>query len=224
MTTTSHLGLALVQQSQAQKEVTVNRALKDIDAILNTGAIDKDVATPPVSPSAGDVYLVAASATGDWASQDGKIAYFDDIWYFITPREGMKLWVNDEDKHYIYFNSAWNSETDHPRNYSQQQLFGMKTLTDGATINWDLRYEQVAEVTLAGNRTLANPTNGEAGGTYLLVVRQDATGSRTLNFGANYRFPGGTVPTMTSTANAVDVLTFVYDGTYMLGAAQQDFS
>lgn len=224
MATTNHLGLTLVEQSQAQKEVTVNRALSDIDAILNTGALDRNLATPPASPSAGDVYIVAASATGDWAGQDGNIAYFDQIWRFITPREGMKLWLNNEDKHYVYFNSVWNSETDHPRNFSQQQLFGKKTLTDGATINWDLRYEQVAEVTLAGNRTLANPTNGEAGGTYILIVKQDSTGSRTLSFGANYAFPGGTAPTLSTAANAVDVLSFVYDGTNMLGVAQLDFS
>ena len=67
MTTTSHLTLTLVEQSQASKEVTVNTALARIDAILNTGAKDKDLSTPPGSPAAGDVYIVAASPTGAWA-------------------------------------------------------------------------------------------------------------------------------------------------------------
>ena len=91
MATTAHLNLALVEQSQAQKEVTVNRALMDIDALLNTGVIDHSLATPPGSPSTGDVYIVAASATGDWAGQDGNIAYFDGIWYFITPNIELAL-------------------------------------------------------------------------------------------------------------------------------------
>ncbi len=107
MTTTTHLGITLVEQSQAQKEVTVNTALTRIDAVLNTGAKDKDLATPPGSPATGDVYIVATSPTGAWSGQAGKIAYFDQIWRFITPNEGMSLWVNDEDLIYTYNGSSW---------------------------------------------------------------------------------------------------------------------
>ena len=107
MTTTTHLGISLVQQAQAQKEITINTALTRIDALLNTGAIDKDLATPPGSPASGDVYIVAASATGDWAGKDGQIAYFDQIWRFIPPNEGVSLWVNDENLIYSYDGSAW---------------------------------------------------------------------------------------------------------------------
>lgn len=107
MSTTSHLGITLVEQSQAQKEITVNEALARIDAVLNTGAMDKDAATPPGSPATGDVYIVAASPTGAWSGKEGQIAYFDQIWRFIVPREGMRLWVNDEDEIYTYTGSAW---------------------------------------------------------------------------------------------------------------------
>ncbi len=107
MTTTSHLGVTLVVQSQAQKEVTVNTALHVIDALLNTGAKDKDLATPPGSPAAGDVYIVAASPTGAWSGQAGKIAYYTQTWQFIMPNEGMTLWVNDEDALYTYNGSGW---------------------------------------------------------------------------------------------------------------------
>jgi len=224
MATTAHLGITLIEQSQAQKEVTANRAFKDIDAILNTGAIDRTLATPPASPASGDVYIVAASATGAWAGKDGKIAYFDAIWYFITPREGMSLWVNNEDLLYTYTGSAWSAETARSRSFSQHQLFALKTLTDAATISWDVAANQVARVTLAGNRTLSNPTGAVAGATYLLIVKQDATGSRTLAFGTNYKFPGGSAPAMSTTANATDVLSFVFDGTNMLGVAQKNFS
>lgn len=224
MATTAHLGLTLIDQAQAQKEVTANRAFKDIDAILNTGAIDRTLATPPATPASGDVYIVAASATGAWAGNSGKIAYFDTIWYFITPREGMSLWANNEDLFYTYNGSAWSVETDRARSFTKQQLFGLKTLTDAASIAWDVSANQVATVTLAGNRTLANPTGGVAGATYLLIVKQDATGSRTLSYGTNFKFPGGTVPTLTTTANATDVLSFIYDGTRMLGVAQKNFA
>lgn len=107
MTTTNHLALTLVEQAQAQKEVTVNAALSRLDALLNMGAVDKDLATPPGSPTAGDVYIVAASPTGAWAGQAKKIAYFDQSWNFISPREGLTLWVNDENVLYSYDGTNW---------------------------------------------------------------------------------------------------------------------
>lgn len=107
MTITSHINITLLEQGQAQKEITVNEALQKIDAILNIGAVSIGDTTPPVSPSNGDVYIVGNSATGDWSGYDNNIAYFETIWKFISPNEGMSLWVNDEDKIYSWDNSAW---------------------------------------------------------------------------------------------------------------------
>jgi len=111
------------------------------------------------------------------------------------------------------------------REYTKTQNFDMTTLSDGANISWDLSQNQVATVTLAGNRTLDAPSNQVAGATYLLIVKQDGTGSRTLNTSASaYKFPGGTEPTLSTGANAVDILTFVSDGSSMFGVAQLNFS
>ncbi len=107
MATTAHLGLTLVESAQAQKEVTVNTALTRIDALLNTGVKDKDSNAAPGSPAAGDVYIVGSSPTGAWSGQASKVAYFEQVWRFITPHEGLSLWVNDEDKLYTYNGSAW---------------------------------------------------------------------------------------------------------------------
>lgn len=106
---------------------------------------------------------------------------------------------------------------------NQQTFSPLQTLVDGANISWDLSTQQVAQVTLGDNRTLDNPTNLQAGATYILIVRQDATGSRTLAFGTAYKFPGGTAPTLTTTANAIDIITFITDGTDMFGVEQLDF-
>lgn len=57
---------------------------------------------------------------------------------------------------------------------------GRRTLADGATINIDAYEGPRFEVTLAGNRILATPTNLVTGQTLELLVQQDATGSRTL--------------------------------------------
>ena len=92
-----------------------------------------------------------------------------------------------------------------------------QTLVDAATITWDGANGQIATVTLAGNRTLANITNPRIG-TYILHVIQDGVGGRTLSFQRNYRFTANVTPTLTSAAGSRDIFTFVSDGTRMYGA------
>jgi hypothetical protein len=92
---------------------------------------------------------------------------------------------------------------------SSDQLEGrfaveIATLTDGATITPDFGANQNFTVTLGGNRTLANPSNMVVGQTGSIFLVQDGTGSRTLSFGTYYDFAGGTAPTLTTTASAVD--------------------
>lgn len=99
--------------------------------------------------------------------------------------------------------------------WASQQYFGTATLTDAAGIDWNLSTAQTAKVTLGGNRTLNAPTNMKDGGTYILRMVQDATGSRTLAFNAVYLFPSGIAPTLTTTPSAVDLLSCTSDGTSM---------
>ena len=73
-------------------------------------------------------------------------------------------------------------------------------------------------VTLGGNRTLANPSNIVAGQSGIIVITQDATGSRTLAYGSYWKFAGGTAPTLTTTANAVDVLAYYTNSTTTITA------
>lgn len=106
--------------------------------------------------------------------------------------------------------------------WTKQQYFGEATLTDAVNIVWVLDDAQTAKVTLQGNRTLDNPTTMQAGGTYLLRIIQDATGGRTLAYGTAYKFPNGLAPTLTTPANAVDLLSCVSDGTSMFCIATLD--
>ena len=82
------------------------------------------------------------------------------------------------------------------------------TLTDAATIAVDMDDNNNFKVTLGGSRTLGNPTNVVPGQTGFIEVIQDGTGSRTLSYGSNYRFVGGSAPTLTTTASAKDVLAY----------------
>lgn len=109
MTKTTNLSISLVEQNQAQKEVTVNEAISKIDAVINRGAISNNVDTPPDTPESGDIYIVGNNPTGSWASYNNNIAYFQGVWKFIKPNEGICLWVNDEDQIYVFNGTEWRS-------------------------------------------------------------------------------------------------------------------
>ncbi len=83
------------------------------------------------------------------------------------------------------------------------------TLTDAANISVDFGANQNFTVTLGGNRTLDNPTNIVVGQTGSIFLVQDGTGSRTLSFGTEYDFAGGTAPTISTTSNAVDRIDYI---------------
>jgi len=93
--------------------------------------------------------------------------------------------------------------------FTKAQRGTITALTDGATITPDFSASNNFSVTLGGNRTLANPTNIVAGQSGVIFVSQDSTGSRTLSFGSYWDFPGGTAPTLTTTASAVDLIAYV---------------
>jgi hypothetical protein len=96
-----------------------------------------------------------------------------------------------------------------------------QTLTDSASISWDSSLGRIATVTLGGNRTLANATNLRVG-TYILHVKQDNNGNRTLSFSNQYKFTANVAPILTSAPNSHDLFSFVCDGTNMYGALIPD--
>ena len=82
-------------------------------------------------------------------------------------------------------------------------------LSDAASISTNLTLSNNFSVTLAGNRTLANPTNIAAGQSGSIFITQDGTGSRTLAYGSYFKFVGGTAPVLSTAAAAVDRIDYV---------------
>ena len=108
MDTSPNLQLAYLMAAQSQKHVTYNEAMRALDALVQQSVLDKDLATPPSSPADGVRYIVAASPTGAWVGQAGKLAAWQDgAWAIYTPREGWLAWVADEDVLYVYDGTAW---------------------------------------------------------------------------------------------------------------------
>ena len=106
--------------------------------------------------------------------------------------------------------------------FSKQQAIGNATLTDGATISWNLADAQVATVTLADNRTFNAPTNMVNGGFYALAVYQDSTGGRTITWNSVFKWAQGTAPVLSTAASSKDFFVFRSDGTnlYEQGRSQ----
>jgi len=108
--------------------------------------------------------------------------------------------------------------------YTRAHNFNATPLTDGSTISWNLAENQVAIVTLGGNRALSNPTNMAEGAVYILVIKQDGNGSRTLSFDSDYKFPGNVAPTLSLFPNTIDIFTFLCVGTKLYGVYSQQYS
>lgn len=99
---------------------------------------------------------------------------------------------------------AATAKTNVTQAFTKAQSGAVSALTYAATITPDFSAANNFSVTLTGNTTLANPTNLTAGQSGVITITQDATGSRTMAFGSYWKFAGGTAPTLSTSANAVD--------------------
>jgi hypothetical protein len=108
---------------------------------------------------------------------------------------------------------------------AQQNFSPIATVTDGATISWNLNTAQVGIVTIAATGRTLTPSNVVSGGTYILYIKQDATGNRTITTYTNIQWPSGTPPTLSTGANAVDMISCASnDGTHLQCVFQGNFS
>ena len=92
-------------------------------------------------------------------------------------------------------------------------------LSDGATITIDMATACHHSVTLGGNRTFAAPSNQVVGQAGSIFITQDGTGSRTAAFNSAFKFVGGTAPTLTTTASAVDRIDYIIKSSNVIHCA-----
>ena len=138
-----------------------------------------------------------------------------------TPVNGMIRYQTDNQVLEAYAGNAWQTVPTGTVSVASggtgNSSLAFVTLTDAATVTWSVSgLVNNAIITLGGNRTLAfsGLTNGMTG---TIIVKQDATGGRTLalpSVCANKVISGGSGTLVLSTAaSAIDMLTFTYDGT-----------
>lgn len=98
---------------------------------------------------------------------------------------------------------------DTAQTWTKGQRGEVTTLTDAATIAVDFADSNNFAVTLGASRTLGNPSNQVAGQCGSIFVIQDGTGGRTLSYSSDWEFAGGTAPTLSTAANAVDRIDYI---------------
>ena len=95
------------------------------------------------------------------------------------------------------------------QNWTAGQRGEITALTSASTVTPDMADSNHFSCTMAHNITFANPSNLTAGQTGSIFLTQDGTGSRTASWGTYWDWAGGTAPTLTTTAAAVDRIDYV---------------
>lgn len=132
MDRTPNLSLPYITAAQAQKHLTHNEALRDLDGLVQLSVLDRDRATPPGSVVDGARYVVAPGASGAWSGHVGEIAVGrDGGWGFLVPGEGWLAWVVDEARLCVWDGAAWSVvENASPSELQNLHLLGVETTAD----------------------------------------------------------------------------------------------
>ena len=136
MDNTPNLNLSLLANKQALRSTFHDDALKDLDTLVMLAAIDRDLSSPPASPSDGDRYIVKTPGSGDpaWVD-DNVVVYIDGGWTSYAPQVGWTCWVADEQLLLAWSGSAWEPAVDPLGGGSELQnlsLLGVGTAADAS--------------------------------------------------------------------------------------------
>ena len=151
-----------------------------------------------------DNYLAAVAGhlniLGDGTNEIQIRAVYNEESIVATPNGGVDLYHNNVKK--LETESGGISLTG-------GAAANVTALSDGATITIDMATACHHSVTLGGNRTFAAPSNQVVGQAGSIFITQDGTGSRTASFNSAFKFVGGTAPTLSTAANAVDRIDYI---------------
>ena len=105
--------LGLPDAGGVSSHFAVNEALFIIDVAHACRPVNLTTAAPPVSPTNGDTYIIAAAATGDWAGLEGYVtAWFDEEsrWVSFEPWLGFVFFpLSDLTQGYVMI--TWSGAT-----------------------------------------------------------------------------------------------------------------
>jgi len=126
--TTERLALPLLAAGQAQKEMYHNEAILRIDLLLQAAAEAIGIDVPPAAPETGQCWIIGETPTSAWLGHAGEIAgWTDGGWRFVTPREGMRLWLGETAGFALFASGEWRVGEAHGRLFVDgQQIIGAR--------------------------------------------------------------------------------------------------
>ena len=102
------LSLPYILPAQAQKHVTHNEALRMLDLLVQLVVTSRQVTTPDPEPEENARYIVPAGATGAFAGQAAKIAFWETgSWVFFDALPGWRAEVLDENRQVVFDGLNW---------------------------------------------------------------------------------------------------------------------
>lgn len=119
------LGLPYLQSNQAQKHVTLNSALRQLDALAQMHVQSRSIYEQPATPAPGDAYILNAARSGtSWGAlpEHTLVVWEDGIWQAYTPRAGWQALIMDEAASVFFDGSSWKSVA--PRSAENHLLNG----------------------------------------------------------------------------------------------------
>ena len=111
----------------------------------------------------------------------------------------------------LYFNGSKHFETTAYGVFVTGGANGNFGSHSGGTVTFDLASSAYHFVNMNANSTFAAPINAQIGHSGSIFLIQDGTGGRTGSFNSAFKFAGGSIPTLSTAANAVDRLDFIVE-------------
>jgi len=213
---TSAEGLILTGQGSTNDVTIKNDADADVITIA-TGGTNVDVV--------GDLTAGTLNADGDTSASDNAAMGYTSAEGLILTGQGSTTDVtikNDADA--TVFSIATGTTTG---TFAGTVLANTDTDTSNTgSVTLDFTANQNFVLTFTGDVTLANPSTEQVGQAGIIVCIQDGTGSRTLTLGTDYETAGGSGITLSTAADAVDVIPYFVKaaGSILLGSPQKAFS
>jgi len=150
--------------------------------------------------------FITASSSETLTNKAGAISMFTNDSGFITDDGNGDLTITNS----TIASSGSTIDLDDTVRFNKNYTEDITALTSSTGITVDAATATVHTVTLAHSTTFTI-SNLPTGGTVTIIITQDGTGSRTGAF-TSVKFAGGT-PTLSTDANAIDVVTIFNDGT-----------
>ena len=213
---TANAGVASYYDTAKKTETTATGL--DVTGVITADGLDIDD-DHVIKVGTGDDLQISHNATNSYIDNNTGDLYIrnnadddDNSDIHIQAKSGEESIVaHDDGGVVLYYDGTQELATIsgggvHLYGFSAQDV---TALTSAASVTIDFNLGNHFSCTMGHNITFNNPTTESVGQSGTITLTQDGTGSRTASWGDQFLWAGGTAPTLTTTAAAVDRIDYV---------------